>query len=109
VTVAPSTVWEILRAAGIDPAPRRAGPTWRQFLHAQAAGIVAVDFLLGAGLLHGTARLGLEDPGSVSRVDLGADTAGTSSHSAACSRQATWVRARLRSRCRLAQIFSTDA
>ena len=35
VTVAPSTVWEILRAAGIDPAPRRAGPTWRQFLHAQ--------------------------------------------------------------------------
>jgi hypothetical protein len=45
VTVAPSTIWEILRAAGIDPAPRRAGPTWRQFFHAQAAGIVAVDFL----------------------------------------------------------------
>ena len=43
--VAPSTVWKILRAAGIDPAPRRAGPTWRQFLHAQAAGILAVDFL----------------------------------------------------------------
>src|ERR1035438_7220122 len=41
VTVAPSTVWEILRAAGIDPAPRRSGPTWRQFLHARAAGIVA--------------------------------------------------------------------
>ena len=31
VTVAQSTVWEILRKAGIDPAPRRAGPTWRQF------------------------------------------------------------------------------
>ncbi len=45
VTVAPSTVWEILRAAGIDPAPSRSGPTWRQFLHAQAAGILAVDFL----------------------------------------------------------------
>ena len=45
VRIAPSTVWEILRAAGIDPAPRRAGPTWRQFLHAQAAGILAVDFL----------------------------------------------------------------
>jgi transposase len=44
VMVAPSTVWEILRAAGIDPAPRRSGPTWRQFLHAQAAGILAVDF-----------------------------------------------------------------
>jgi putative transposase len=40
VSVAPSTVWEILHAAGIDPAPRRAGPTWRQFLTAQAAGIL---------------------------------------------------------------------
>jgi hypothetical protein len=38
-------VWEILHAAGIDPAPRRSGPTWRQFLTAQAAGILAVDFL----------------------------------------------------------------
>jgi transposase len=44
-TVAASTVYEILRDAGIDPAPRRDGPTWRQFLHAQAAGILAVDFL----------------------------------------------------------------
>ena len=43
--MAPSTVWQILHAAGIDPAPRRTGPTWRQFLHAQAAGIRAVDFL----------------------------------------------------------------
>jgi putative transposase len=43
LAVAPSTVWEILHAAGIDPAPRRSGPTWRQFLHAQAAGILAVD------------------------------------------------------------------
>ena len=43
--VAPSTVWQILHAAGIDPAPRRCGPTWRQFLRAQAAGILAVDFL----------------------------------------------------------------
>ncbi len=45
VAVAPSTVYEILRAAGIDPAPRRDGPTWRQFLHTQAAGILAADFL----------------------------------------------------------------
>jgi putative transposase len=45
VTVAASTVYEILRTAGIDPAPRRDGPTWRQFLRAQAAGILAADFL----------------------------------------------------------------
>ena len=45
VTIAPSTVWKILHAAGIDPAPRRSGPTWRQFLRAQADGILAVDFL----------------------------------------------------------------
>ena len=44
VTVAQSTVWEILRAAGIDPAPRGSGPTCWQFMHAQAAGILAVDF-----------------------------------------------------------------
>ncbi|MBF8187047.1 hypothetical protein ITP53_15140 [Nonomuraea sp. K274] len=34
--IAASTVWEILHAAGIRPAPRRTGPTWRQFLVAQA-------------------------------------------------------------------------
>ena len=34
--MAPSTVWEILRQAGVDPAPRRSGPTWSQFLAAQA-------------------------------------------------------------------------
>jgi hypothetical protein len=39
-----STVWDILQAAGIDPAPRRNGPTWRQFLTTQAHGIIAVDF-----------------------------------------------------------------
>ena len=42
--IAASTVWKILKAAGIDPAPRRSGPTWRQFLAAQAQAILAVDF-----------------------------------------------------------------
>ena len=38
-----STVWKILNTAGIDPAPRRAGPTWSQFLRAQAQAILACD------------------------------------------------------------------
>ncbi|HEY2269375.1 MAG TPA: integrase core domain-containing protein [Streptosporangiaceae bacterium] len=43
--IASSTVWQILHAAGIGPAPRRSGPTWKQFLTAQACGILAVDFV----------------------------------------------------------------
>jgi len=44
VTVAPSTVWQILKDAGIDPAPRRDGPGWLQFLRSQPQGILALDF-----------------------------------------------------------------
>ena len=48
-----STVWKILHAAGIDPAPRRAGPTWAQFLRAQAQAILACDlFHLDTITLH---------------------------------------------------------
>jgi putative transposase len=43
--IAASTVWQILHDAGIGPAPRRTGPTWEQFLTAQARGILAVDFV----------------------------------------------------------------
>jgi hypothetical protein len=43
--ISASTVWNILNRAGIDPAPRRSLPTWKQFLSAQAEHIVAVDFL----------------------------------------------------------------
>jgi putative transposase len=43
--IAPSTIWAILTKAGAGPAPRRAGPTWTQFLTAQAKGILACDFL----------------------------------------------------------------
>jgi hypothetical protein len=42
--IAASTVWQIPHAAGIGPAPRRSGPTWRQFLTAQARGILAAGF-----------------------------------------------------------------
>src|ERR1035441_1831651 len=44
IKVAASTVWEILKVNGIDPARRRAGPTWPQFLRSQADAILASDF-----------------------------------------------------------------
>src|SRR6266496_3083151 len=40
-----STVWTILQRAGVAPAPARSVLTWRQFLRAQARGVLAVDFL----------------------------------------------------------------
>jgi putative transposase len=45
IIVSTTTIRTILRRAGLGPAPRRDGPTWRQFLSAQAKGIVACDFL----------------------------------------------------------------
>ena len=38
-------MWEILRQAGIDPAPDRARTTWASFLRSQADGLLACDFL----------------------------------------------------------------
>jgi putative transposase len=40
-----STVWKILTSSGIEPAPRRVGPTWTGFLRAQAHAILACDVL----------------------------------------------------------------
>ncbi len=42
--IAAATVWQILHDAGTGPAPRRKGPTWKQFLTAQARGILAAGF-----------------------------------------------------------------
>jgi transposase len=53
IKVAPSTVWRILKRAGIDPAPRRDGPGWAEFLRSQAQGILVLDFFT-AGLLNGS-------------------------------------------------------
>jgi putative transposase len=53
ITVAPSTVWRILKDAGISPAPRRDGPGWAEFLRSQAQGILALDFFT-VDLLNGT-------------------------------------------------------
>jgi putative transposase len=53
IIVAPSTVWQILKDAGIDPAPRGGGPGWAEFPRSQAQAILAPDFFT-TDLLSGT-------------------------------------------------------
>lgn len=45
IKVAPSTVWEILKQEGLDPAPERASTTWADFLRSQADALLACDFI----------------------------------------------------------------
>lgn len=44
VVISATSVRNVLRAQGLRPAPRRDGPTWEQFIRAQAKGILATDF-----------------------------------------------------------------
>jgi transposase len=45
ISIAASTVWEILKTAGVDPAPHRTTVTWANFLRSQAEAILAIDFI----------------------------------------------------------------
>ena len=45
IKIAASTVWEILKVEGIDPAPDRARTTWAAFLRSQADALLACDFI----------------------------------------------------------------
>jgi putative transposase len=53
IAVAPSTVWQILKDAGISPGPCRDGPGWAEFLRSQARAVLALNFFT-ADLLNGT-------------------------------------------------------
>ena len=44
VRVSAASIARIMKSEGLRPAPRRTGPTWRQFLKAQASHLVATDF-----------------------------------------------------------------
>ena len=66
VKVAAPAVWEILKASGIDPARRRAGPAWSQLLRSQAEAILACGFFT-AGLPDGTQAYVLAVAGHATR------------------------------------------
>jgi putative transposase len=42
--VSPTNIRRLLAQARLEPAPRRSGPSWREFLRAQATSIIACDF-----------------------------------------------------------------
>ncbi|MDU0294902.1 hypothetical protein [Saccharothrix longispora] len=44
ITVAASTVWQVLKDAGIDPTAQRTTATWSAFLRSQAKALLACDF-----------------------------------------------------------------
>lgn len=47
IKVAASTVWEMLKTAGVEPSlTRDAGPSWATFLRSQAEAIIACDFVV---------------------------------------------------------------
>jgi hypothetical protein len=45
IKVAASTVWEILKREGVDPAPQRAATTWADFLRSRNDALLACDFI----------------------------------------------------------------
>ena len=62
IAVSKGSVAKVLRRHGLRPAPRRAGPTWAEFLRSQAQGIVATDFFTVAP---SPQRRSSDEPGAV--------------------------------------------
>lgn len=44
IKVGATTIRTLLRRHGLGPSPRRSGPSWSEFLRAQAQGVLACDF-----------------------------------------------------------------
>jgi transposase len=55
IQVAASTVWEMLKDAGVNPAPERASSTWADFLHSQADALLGLRLPGNGHLVRGTA------------------------------------------------------
>ena len=70
IPIAPSTVWEILKTEGVDPAPHRTTVTWVDFLRSQAEAVLAMDFVETVTLTGQRQYLlmDLEDAGNLARA-----------------------------------------
>jgi putative transposase len=66
--LSPTSIRRLLAQARLEPAPRRTGPSWREFLRVQAASIVACDFFSGESVLAPLRRLVLHRPRQSARV-----------------------------------------
>jgi len=88
ITVAPSTVWQILKSAGINRAPRRGGPNWAEFLRSQAQGILALDFFT-ADLLNATRSTSLPSSSTAPAASGSSEPPGTRSRRRWSSRPGT--------------------
>jgi putative transposase len=73
--VSAMTIRDVLRRSGLGPAPRRTGPSWSEFLHAQASAIVACDFFTVYGAWGRTIYVLFAIELSSRRVHLGGCTA----------------------------------
>jgi hypothetical protein len=87
--VAPSTVWQILKSAGINPAPCRDGPGWAEFLRSQAQGILALDFFT-ADLLNGTKFTSLPSSSTAPAASGFSEPPGTPAKPGSSSRPGTF-------------------
>jgi hypothetical protein len=56
ITVSATTIANVLRRRGLGPAPRRIGPTWSEFLRAQAFGIFATSVSTSGARAIGVSR-----------------------------------------------------
>ena len=92
IRLAPSSVWAILKRHGIEPSPTRSGPTWGEFLRAQAATLLACDFFtVDTVLLRRLYVLFFIEHGSRKVHVAGATTSPTETWVTQQARQLAWV------------------
>jgi len=90
--LAASSVWAILKRHGIEPSPKRSGPTWGEFLRAQAATLLACDFFtVDTVLLRRLYVLFFIEHGSRKVHVAGATTSPTATWVTQQARQLAWV------------------